>query len=134
MSLGSSQIDVGGTTATTGGTGTDLLSKGSPSNSEHKMLLDDGADYVAAETIDFLANAPSVLSSAPNGYTQARNMVRIKKPLLLDNGLYTTLTAKCEISVDVEASAAEKLLMREHMAQVLMAVDYQNFWDKQSLS
>lgn len=133
MSLSNSAVLKDGTVATTGGTSTNLLTKGQ-NLTQHNLMIDDGAEFQLQATVDFTVKAPKVSVSAPNGYTQARNSAFLKQPLLLDNGEYTTCTGSISISCDPEMTAAEKLTMRVYLAQILVDSDFTAFWDDQVTS
>lgn len=132
MSLQNSAVLVDGTVATTGGTSTTFKTKGN-TLLQHDLLLDDGSPLVGRTDLSCSIKAPKVSVAAPNGYTQARNTMILKVPLLLDNGSYTVNTIKVEMAVDIETTDAERDTMRITAAQLLHASAYDDFWNLQSL-
>lgn len=133
MSLDGGTLLPGGTTSTTGGTSTALASKGN-TLLRHDLYLDDASELLNQENFEFTIQKPVSQAAAPNGWTQARTKVRTLVPLNLDNGNRTINTAIIEIATDVETTAAEKLALREHLAQLLVDSDFTKFWDDQNLS
>jgi hypothetical protein len=133
MSIQSGAVLVGGTVATTGGTSTSFITKGGTLDSL-KTILDDGAEFIAASTIDYQVKDPKVSTGAPNGYTQARTSVKLQVPLALDNGNRTINTFTLSLSVDPETTDAEVDAMRVLAAQLIHDADFDDLWQKQSLS
>jgi hypothetical protein len=133
MSIESSAVLVDGTVATTGGTNTSVITKGQSLDS-HKVILDDGAEFIDTSTIDFSIKDPKVNSGSPNGYTQARSSVKLSVPLALDNGNRTVNTFTLSLSVDPETTDAEIESMLVLAAQLLHDSDFSDFWKKQSLA
>lgn len=130
MSIKTAAILVDGTVAITAGTSTTFIGKESPNGT--RVVLDDASAFIDQTTIDFQVKEPKISSSAPNGYTQARNTVRVKEPKLLDNGAYTVNTGGAEFSFDPETSDADKLSMRVLVCNLIMDGDFTAFWDDQS--
>lgn len=133
MSINGSSIPVGATYTPSGGSATTLKTK-TVDDKKHVVFLDDGNDLINQTTLEFTSKAPHVSTGAPNGYTQARNTVLIKQPFVLDNGNITVITAKVDVAVDFELTAAEKLSFRELMAHVILDSDYLEYWDDQSMA
>lgn len=133
MTISAASINKDGTVSVTGGTATTLLSKGD-SNGSHKAILDDGSTFALQSEFDFQAKEPKVSATAPNGYTQQRNTVVFKTPILLANGKYTVNTIKVEMACDVETTNAQRDTMRGIASQVLFDTDFEDYWEKQSLS
>lgn len=132
MSIDSASILVDGTVGITGGTATGVLVK-SVSGTTKKVVLDDSSEFLGQTEIDFSISDPRPQASAPNGYTQARTTVNIKKPLLLDNGDYTVNTFKAILSVDHETTDAEVENLKVTMCNLIMDTDFSDLWSKQSL-
>lgn len=133
MSISTSSVLVGGTVATTGGTATTMIEKGNTLDNQ-KVILDDSAEFINATLIDFSVRDPKVNSGAPNGYTQARSSVKLSVPLALDNGNRTVNTVTIQLSVDPETTDAEVDAIRVLAAQLIHDSDFDEFWQKQSLS
>lgn len=131
MPLANASILVDGTVATTGGTATTLESKGGTSNN-HNLFLDDGSLLQSQTEIQASTSNPKVSTTAPNGYTQARNTIKLKVPLVLDNGNTTVNTITITQATDIETTDAEKLSMRVTAAQLLHDSDFVKYWDSQS--
>lgn len=132
MSVKTSAILVDGTVATTGGTSTSFIDKGG-SLEVQKLILDDSSEFAAQTSLTFSIKEPKISSSAPNGFTQARNTVKVMKPLALDNGSATVNTVTLQLSVDPETTDAEVENLLVTAAQLLHDSDYSAFWKKQSL-
>jgi hypothetical protein len=131
MTIASSVILVGGTTSTTGGTSTPFIEKSIDSKG-HKVILDDGSEFIDSATVNFTTKDPVVSSGAPNGYTQQRSAAHVVVPKQLENGKRTTNTVKCEIAFDPETSDTEKQALLEMGAQLLIQSALADFWKKQS--
>jgi hypothetical protein len=134
MSIASSSVNIDSSPSFTGGTATTLKTKDNSDGRTHIVFLDDGADLLSQKTAEFSYLPPKVQASAPNGYTQARNKVRIKAPFVLDNGERTTNTITIEVACDYEVTAAERLTLLNWAAQILLDSDYTEFWDDQSIA
>lgn len=132
MSIRSSSILVDGTVAITAGTATASISKGNDLNI-HTVVLDDSSEFIDQTTMVFTAKDPKVSASAPNGYTQQRNTVKINVPLALDNLQRTVNTVTVIVACDPETTDAEKASMRVLATNVLNDSDFTAFWDDGSL-
>jgi hypothetical protein len=133
MSITNASIKLDGTVAATGGTDTTFIVKANDSKGL-EVILDDGSEFISQTTLLFQTKEPKPNASSPNGYTQARNIVTIKRPLLLDDGSYTVRTVKVEIADDHETTDAEQDTIRSLIAQVLTDSDFDDYWHKQSRS
>lgn len=133
MSIQSSSILYDGTVSATGGTATTLKSKGG-TNNELTVFLDDGSDFFDQKTVQFTVREPKVSASAPNGYTQARNKVRVMVPLALDNGNVTINTMEIHLNCDPETTDAEISTMLSLGGQLCTDSDFLEFWQKRSLA
>lgn len=131
MTINSASIPVDATITPSAGTATTLKTK-SNDGALHVVFLDDGADLLTQSVMEFSYKEPKAQSGAPNGYSQARNTVVIKKPLALDNGNRTVNTLRIEFAGDVEMTAAEKLSLRTLGVLALSDSDFTEFWDDQS--
>jgi hypothetical protein len=132
MTISAASVLVGGTVSATGGTATTFVSKGNTLN-EHRVVLDDSSEFVLSTKLEFKVREPQVQTSAPNGYTQKRSTVKCLKPLLLDNGSYTTNSFDIGLSVDVETTETEIAALRSLLAQIATDADYDSFWNDQSV-
>jgi hypothetical protein len=118
---------IGGTfSAPTSGSADALSAVGDASKSVAKF--DGDTEFLTAKSIDFTAKEPSVSSTAPNGYTQARRSALLKFPKVLDNSARTVNTVKLELAVDVEMTAAEIAEYCLVAAQILSDPDFAAFW------
>lgn len=133
MGIQSSSVNIDGTVATTAGTATGMITKGSTLN-ELVTVLDDSSEFIAQTKLKFSVVDPKVQTSAPNGYTQGRSVVKVIVPLALDNGNFTTNTLEIRLGADPEATDAEITSMLVLGAQLLHDSDFIDFWTKQSLS
>lgn len=132
MSIDTASILVDGTVGITGGTATGFLVK-STNNNEKVVVLNDSSEFINQTSVSFKINDPKPSSSSPNGYTQARTEVRIKRPLLLDNGDYTVNTCSAQLSVDHETTDAEVESLKVLLCNLIMDTDFSDLWSKQSL-
>lgn len=133
--LNTASIDIGATLTPSGGTATTLKTKKMISaRNMHILYLDDNSALNDQTTVECSQKEPRVNSGAPNGYTQARNILLVKDPFLLDNGETTINSIRVEQSCDAELTAAEKLELRVKAALMLIDSDLQEFWDEQSLA
>jgi hypothetical protein len=132
MTISTSSIAIGTAISVTGGIATGLISKGDTLDL-HNTVLDDGAAFKDHTNVDFSIKSPKVSASAPAGYTQARNVVVIKKPKTLANGNITYNSMRVELSCDSETTEAEKDSLRELAAQVIFDTDYDQFWNDQAM-
>lgn len=117
------------------GTATTLKTLGD-SMSQHSLWASvTGEDLPLQQRTEVAATIkqPKVSATAPNGYTQARNTIVVKAPLVLDNGNVTVNTVKIEISVDVETTSAEKATLRDYASQLLTESSFEEFWNSQSI-
>lgn len=127
MALNGAGILVGATISPTGGTATTFASAGIQ-NSVQTLNNNDDTDLRTRRQIVASTKSPSVLASAPNGYTQARNSVTIKWPQTLTNGKVSVDTMRIELSRDVETTQAEVLEYLKQGAQVLIDSDFLDYW------
>lgn len=132
MSLSTASVLKDGTVATTGGTATTFIEKGSSLN-YWEGIFDDSSEFISQSSISCTVKDPKVNSGSPNGYTQARSSITVKVPLLLDNGSYTVNTLRLELAVDHETTDAEIQSMLVYGAQLFHDTDFSDFWKKQSL-
>lgn len=133
MSIKSASILSGATSvAASGGTATTMIDKGTTDKTT--VILDDSSEFALQTKMEFSVVDPAVSSGAPNGYTQARAKARLLKPLLLDNGNYTTNTGQVQFSWDPETTAAERTEMRYLLAQAIVDSDYDEFYNNNSLA
>jgi len=117
----------GATFPATGGTGLTVSTAGTDLNL-HRLFVP--VDSIPVQrTFDFTVIRPKPNASAPNGYTQARREVVIKYPILLDNGLYTTNTARISISSDIEFSDSEMRHLRDLAVQAINESDMDSFYN-----
>jgi hypothetical protein len=123
----------GGTCSATGGASVGFLS-GGVSNLQSTYIVDDSSDLLDQRVVNLSVRPHKPLSSAPNGYTQARSRLNYQVPLALDNGETTVNSITIELSIDPETSVSEIATMKHNVAQFLIDSDFDNFWAKQSMS
>jgi len=134
MAIIGSTVTDGGTMSTSGGSSTTLSQIGG-STATSIVAAIGSDDYLSLRTADFKVVLPKVSANAPNGYTQARNEVFVRSPLLLDNGKTTINTIRIVISRDVESTDAEVDAMRLLACQILNNSTLGNsYWRDQSLA
>jgi len=107
MSLADVSLNATSSTTPTGGTALALDSLGQTLGKNHLFFAAD-TDFRTRREMICTASQPRVQSSAPNGYTQARQNILLKVPLALDNGATTVNTASVQFAMDVETSDSEK--------------------------
>jgi len=128
MSIDTASIAVDSTVGFTGGTATGLKSLGTAVNGKKSVILDDSSDFVDQTTIDFIARLPKVKKDAPSGYTARRCGVTLKKPRQQASLEYHVDTAKAELAVSVETTAAELLTMKVNLCNLIMDADFDDFY------
>lgn len=133
MSILNASVNVDGTVATTGGTATTFISKGTDLGS-HDAILNDGSEFAAQTKVSFVTKDPKVQTSAPNGYTQHRCTAKVLRPLLLDNGNYTMNSVTITFSVDHETTDTEIGSLRVLAAQLIHDSDFDDFWTAGSVA
>lgn len=118
---------IGGTyAAPTGGSADALAAFGSLS--EMKAIFTGDTEVLTQKSVSFTQTEPKVLSSAPNGYTQAKRQTFLRVPFLLDNGKMTTCTFRGEVSFDTEMTAAEVGELLSLGSQLIGDSDFTSFW------
>lgn len=132
MSIRNASIPVGATHAPTGGTATSLVVL---SQEAGKITSFVGTSGVIAQTrteCTFETKIPRANSSAPGGYTQGRSILVAKVPKILANLARTVNTARVEISIDPETSAAEVAALKSLLVSSIIDSDFDQFWQNQS--
>lgn len=127
MSISSASILTGATLAASGGTALPFTSLGNTLN--ENSVVYGGTGILDRKTGQFLTRLPVVNSNSPSGYSQARNIVNLRYPKTLASGETVYNTVKLTIACDVETTDAEKLEIRDDLAQILFDTDFQAFWD-----
>lgn len=133
MSIQSASVPIGATFSPTGGSATSLLTKRQEGNTV-STILDDGSAFIDQTVLEFSTKEPKVSASAPDGYTQRRNVVYVKVPRTLANGNTTVDTLRLEVAASVETSAANLTSLRELAVHALTDSDFTDFWEEQSMS
>lgn len=131
MSLSTASILKDGTIGVTGGTAT-AFTRISGDNTSAKASF-DGTGFLSRSEGVFSVKSPKPSASSPDGYTQARRVVLVKRPKVLANGSLTYDTVKIEISRSVETTAAELATHKGIASQILSDADFDAFWDDGSL-
>jgi len=132
MPIENSSVLVDGTIAVTAGINTALLTLGTNEN-EKTLVLDDDSEFLSSTRISFSTKRPKKSVSAPNGYTQERNTVKLLVPRVLTNGNNTMDSVTVTVSSDVETSDVAVQSMIVLATQLLSNSAYADFWKKQSL-
>jgi hypothetical protein len=110
-----------------------MITKGDSENRQ-VVILDDSSTFLLQTEMDFSIKSPKVQSDAPNGYTQARNVLLVKSPFVLDNGNRTVNTIRVELAVDHELTSAERQSLIELAVHTLVDSDFADYWEKQSVA
>jgi hypothetical protein len=79
--------------------------------------------------VSFSVKEPKVSEGAPNGYTQARTVVMVKYPMVLDNGNLTVNTISINVATDIETSDAERDELLLLAAQIINNSDFRAAFD-----
>jgi len=98
----------------------------------HLLYLDNSADFLDRIEIEGSVLRPRVQVNAPNGYTQKKTTMFVKKPKTLANGNRTVTTCLIVLGTDIETSEAENVELRRVAAQTLITADFAEFWYEQS--
>lgn len=93
-----------------------------------EVRFDTDTGLVDRRSATFTYKDPVPSSSAPGGWTQAREKVFVKIPFTLDNGNRTVNTATIQISTDPEVTAAEKREILHLLTQLLGDSDFDDFY------
>lgn len=121
----------GATIAATGGTAVPFSLLGQ--NLDELQVSFDQTSVINRCSARFSKRAAVVSAAAPSGYTQSRNEVLLRFPTTLADGSVVISTAKIQLAVDVNASAATRQAMRDITAQVLYHADMDAFWNNQTI-
>lgn len=133
MSISSSSVLLGSTVSASGGTSTNLLSKGGDSN-HVAVLIDDSSEFMNQKTAKFFVAEPRPQASAPNGYTQSRATLRLLFPINLDNGSRSVNTLEIKLGVDIETTEAEIAEYQAIAAQFMTGSAFSDFWVNRSIA
>ncbi len=119
--------------AASGGTDVTLVSLGIQGN-KNTLNFSTDTTALARRIAEFSTKPYAVDVSKPGGYTQQRNTVLVKFPKTLANGNRTMNTAKYELSVDPETTAAEVETYQEIMGQLIATAAFLDFYKSQVLT
>lgn len=135
MSLASFLIDTIPTVTVVpaGGAGTEDSTFKAVSNSSYStsLVCTSDADFKTRRSFEASIKPAKPLAGAPNGYSQARNLVLYRQPLVLDNGETTVDTWRLELSRDIETDTAELQQMLDALIQTVTSSDFADFWFEQ---
>jgi len=115
----------------TGGTAVAFSSLGLADGKQTLFVAAD-TDQRIRRSIDVSVKPAKSSSSAPNGYTQPRATLTLKKPKVLANGKITVATLRVEMAYDVEYTQTEIQEMVDFGAQFFCDADFANFWKQMS--
>lgn len=127
MAINGASFSMGATFTPSGGTARTLKPLTSTAGDKVAYHLDDGSDLVLRPTLEFVNKAPAANAGAPNGYTQQRCELVIKRPKLLDNGKYTTDVVRISVAYDAENTNAEIDSLWEYLAHISTDSEIQDF-------
>lgn len=130
MTINAATPIIGATTyvAPTGGSADVLSAFGS--RNEMVAYVDSETEVLSRRELSFTIKEPSVASSAPGGFTQARRTVMLKTPKVLANDNRTMNTASVQLAVDPETTVAEIKEIILVLSQVLGDTDFAAFWQQ----
>lgn len=132
MSIDSASVPLGPSSwAPTGGSATTVKVRSRTGNAL-VAYLDEDLSLLEQKTLNLSVKPPKANASAPNGYTQARCSAALNQPFSLDNGEMTVNTGRVELSLDPEATPAERKALRYNLALILLDSEFDEFWDEQS--
>jgi hypothetical protein len=132
MTIAITALNPTGTSTVAGGAVVNMSMKGQNLNT-NKQLVEGAASFPLQQTVDFTYKAPSVLATAPSGYTQRRSSIIVRYPILTASGLYTTCTGTLSINSDVEMTDAAQMELRELIGQMAYNANLTNFYELGSL-
>lgn len=115
----------------TGGTAVTFASLGLADGKQTLFVASD-TDQRTRRSIDVSVKPAKPSPSAPNGYTQPRATVTLKKPKILANGKITVATLRVEMAYDVEYTQAEIQELVDFGAQFFCDSDFTNLWKQMS--
>jgi len=131
MPISNLSVLLDGTIAVTAGTSTNVKSLGGDID-VNECYLDDGVSYLDTTRIKFAVKRPKPNASAPNGFTQKRNTVKVTVPRTLANGNTTLDTLSIVIGTDVETSDTDVLSLVNLGAQLMSNADVLAYFTEQS--
>lgn len=132
MSVSNASIVTAPTSITvTGGTAVAFSSLGLADGRQTLFVAAD-TDQRTRRSIDVSVKPAKSSSSAPNGYTQPRATLLLKKPKVLANGKITVGTLRVEMAYDVEFTQPEIQELVDFGAQFFCDPDFLNFWKQMS--
>lgn len=132
MSLKTISLNVGGTLSASGGTVTSLKSLGN--NTEyHNLIIDDGTSIGEQTNLKASVKRPRVDSTAPNGYTQARNTLSVYRPVTPSGGVRTLNSVAITVSVDPSSTDAQVTELVNIAGQLMTDSDAVDFFTDQSV-
>lgn len=136
MTIGNSTIVPDATSygGTSGGTGVAISLLKSAGLTKVTAKYDDDTDFLTRTLMEFSVKDPVVQSTAPGGYTQARETVFVKKPMTLANGNRTVNTINITISRDPEMTEADLLAFRLEATQLIGLSSLDDFYLSHSLN
>lgn len=120
--------------APTGGADLTLSSVSTSGVDKVKAFYTSETDFLTRTEYEFSVKYPAVLSTAPGGWTQARQTVFMKKPRTLANGNRTVDTCSITFAHDPETTTADRLAMRLELVQLLGNTTFGSFWKTNNLS
>lgn len=133
MSIEAGSLDIDPTNWTPSGGTTKSFTSMGQNGLVHEAVF-NGSDWLTQDRAIFKVKYPKIQTTAPNGYTQGRAEVTVRRPMVLDNGNSTFNSVWCGQSTDVETTAAEKLSMRLLAAQLLTQSAFTDYFDSLGLN
>jgi hypothetical protein len=131
MPLANAQITDGATTLSltiTGGSAISFTDLGSPSVGKKTLMVASDTDERTRRYLDVTVKSPTIDATKPNGFTQSRKTVRLRKPKTLANGKVAVNTIEITVATDVETTQTDYQNLIQDGAQLIMDADFLNLW------
>jgi len=135
MSLANASIVTAPTSiAASGGSALPFSSLGPVNAGQVVLAATADTDLRTRRLLKCTAKPPTVLSTAPNGYTQAKTETLYVKPKLLANGKITANTVQVTVKYDVETTQTEIQELLDVGAQICCDSDFTAYHKTLNLS
>ncbi len=133
MGIRTASIALGATFAPTGGTATSVVLINQDASNAKAFVAAPGVTPLTRTELTFASSTSKPNSSSPGGFTQGRASVKVTTPKVLANAARTLNSARVEISIDPETSAADLIALKSILINVINDSDFDQLWLNQSL-
>jgi hypothetical protein len=131
MPINGSTFNEGATISSSGGTAKTLTYTGGNAD-RSEFYVEEDSSSITRRTLTAERTQPRVSGSAPGGYTQERETVKLVQPKTLANTNRTHNTATFTLSCDPETTDAEKLLLVQSLGELIVSGQVDDLFTKQN--